>query len=110
MKKEIGKPAGFKVVPSGEERCIWMEAGVIDYKLCNNYFNCHTCAFDKAMKETADRNADARRLGIEAEGKKAGLEKLVDFLRVGPPLARVEGMEVEWAEYTGKYSEFTIRR
>lgn len=62
---------GFKVVPAGEEKCIWMEAGVLDYKLCNNNYNCHTCAFDKAMKETADHNALAKLRGTEATGKKA---------------------------------------
>jgi glycine cleavage system H lipoate-binding protein len=61
---------GFKTVPNGEEKCIWMEAGVIDYKLCNNHYNCHTCTFDKGMKQTADKNALARLLGKEPEGKK----------------------------------------
>lgn len=65
------KPAGFKAVPSNEDQCIWMEARVIDYKLCNNYYNCHTCAFDRAMKETADRNAQARVQGLAPQGKKA---------------------------------------
>lgn len=63
--------SSFKVVPKGEDRCIWMEAGVLDYKLCNNNYNCHTCAFDKAMKETADENTRARTLGLEPTGKKA---------------------------------------
>jgi glycine cleavage system H lipoate-binding protein len=65
------KTAKFKAVPDGEGKCIWMEAGVIDYKLCNNYFNCHTCSFDRAMRETADRNMIARREGVELTGKKA---------------------------------------
>ena len=65
------KSAGFKTVPEGEEQCIWMEARVIDFKLCNNYFNCHTCAFDRAMKETADKNALARIQGLAPQGKKA---------------------------------------
>jgi glycine cleavage system H lipoate-binding protein len=63
----------FKAVPNGEERCIWMEAGVIDYKLCNHYYNCHTCSFDRAMKETADKNALARLQGVEPSGKKASI-------------------------------------
>ncbi|MBP8646562.1 MAG: glycine cleavage system protein H [Syntrophobacteraceae bacterium] len=65
------KISAFKTVPTGEEKCIWMEAGVLDYKLCNNFYNCHTCAFDKAMKETAERNLLARVERIEAAGKKA---------------------------------------
>ena len=70
---EMSKSSGFKTVPGGEEKCIWMEAGVIDYKLCNNYYNCHTCSFDKAMKETADKNARARLQGLELTGKKASI-------------------------------------
>jgi glycine cleavage system H lipoate-binding protein len=65
------KAVGFKMVPGTEEKCIWMEAGVIDYKLCDNYYNCHSCAFDGAMKETSDRNAAARRPGLEADSKNA---------------------------------------
>jgi glycine cleavage system H lipoate-binding protein len=67
------KAVGFKTVPQGEEQCIWMEAGVIDYKLCNNYYNCHTCSFDKAMKTTAEKNVLARLSGMEPTGKKANI-------------------------------------
>jgi len=35
-----------------DQRCIWMAAGVINYKLCPYNFACGLCAFDKAMKET----------------------------------------------------------
>lgn len=62
---------GFKTVPKGEDKCIWMEAGVLDFKLCNNNYNCHTCAFDKAMKETADKNLEARIKGESPPAKKA---------------------------------------
>jgi glycine cleavage system H lipoate-binding protein len=71
--KEKSVSFGFKTMTSGEERCIWMEAGVIDFKLCNNYYNCHTCSFDKAMKETANKNAAARLQGVEPSGKKANI-------------------------------------
>jgi acylphosphatase len=47
---------------------------------------------------------------VEAEGEKAKLEKLVAYLRRGPPLARVERIETAWAAYTGKYHGFSIRR
>ncbi|MEM5790389.1 MAG: glycine cleavage system protein H [Syntrophobacteraceae bacterium] len=62
----------FKMVPGADDKCIWMEAGVIDYKLCNNYYNCHTCGFDKAMKTAADRNAGTVRTeGDLPSGKKS---------------------------------------
>ena len=53
---------------------------------------------------------DENTVEIEAEGEKDRLEKLIAYLRVGPPLARVERVEVNWSEYTGQYSDFTIRR
>src|SRR5512138_679582 len=75
------KSAGFTTVPGEEEKCIWMEAGVIDYKLCNNYYNCHSCSFDKAMKETADKNARARAEGIEPSGKKGHIVSWQEKMR-----------------------------
>ena len=32
-----------------QDQCIWMKAGVINYRICDNGFNCNSCAFDKAM-------------------------------------------------------------
>jgi hypothetical protein len=29
-----------KVVPDGEKECVWAEAGVVPYKLCNSHL-CH---------------------------------------------------------------------
>jgi len=44
-----------------------------------------------------------------AEGEREKLEKFIDYLKVGPPGARVERVEIDWAEYTGDYSSFNIR-
>lgn len=43
-----------------------------------------------------------------AEGNKRQLERLIAYLRTGPPTARVEGVEATWSEYTGRYSTFAI--
>jgi glycine cleavage system H lipoate-binding protein len=43
------KSNGMRVIPAGERKCIWMEAGVVTYKLCNNQFQCSTCSYDLAM-------------------------------------------------------------
>ena len=52
---------------------------------------------------------DENTVEIEAEGEKDGLEKLIAYLKVGPPLARVERVEISWSEYSGRYSDFSIR-
>ncbi len=36
--------------PEGESPCIWMEAGIIDFKLCDHNRDCENCAFDAIMK------------------------------------------------------------
>jgi hypothetical protein len=86
--KEAKQMSGFKAVPNGEEKCIWMEAGVIDYKLCNYYYNCSACPFDKAMKQTANKNAEARRQGLEPTGKKAHIVSWQEKMKKRPGLQR----------------------
>lgn len=46
---------------------------------------------------------------VQAEGERNKLERLIDYLKVGPPGARVERVETSWSEYTGSYSNFGIR-
>ena len=46
---------------------------------------------------------------VRAEGERKQLEKLIGYLKVGPPYARVEKVVTIWSEYTGSYSGFRIR-
>ncbi len=32
-----------------ENQCVWMKAGMVNYKICENAFDCTSCAFDKAI-------------------------------------------------------------
>lgn len=32
------------------QKCIWMECGYVEYKLCDRNFDCENCPFDKAIK------------------------------------------------------------
>jgi len=50
-----------------------------------------------------------RAVEVQAEGEKEQLEKLLNYLKVGPPSARVEEVVTDWSEYTGNYSRFRIR-
>ena len=40
--------AGFKVV---EDECIWMKAGVVNLRLCDNAYDCQNCPFDMGMRK-----------------------------------------------------------
>jgi len=55
------------------------------------------------------RNLPWRAVEVLAEGKRGQLEKLIGYLKVGPPDARVEKVVTNWLEYTGSYTGFRIR-
>ena len=35
--------------------CLWMQAGVVKFKNCDNYYDCTTCKYDHAMATKAER-------------------------------------------------------
>lgn len=47
---------------------------------------------------------------VLAEGPKGSVEAFVQRLRRGPPMARVDSLEVEWKEPSGEFVDFAIRR
>ena len=42
---------GFQVV---EDECIWMKAGIVNFRLCDNAYDCYNCPFDKGMRRTME--------------------------------------------------------
>jgi glycine cleavage system H lipoate-binding protein len=53
-KKEKKRVIGFQVV---EDECIWMKAGVVSFRHCDNAYDCHTCPFDLGMRKAMGRKA-----------------------------------------------------
>ena len=48
------------ILPEDKKPCIWMEAGVVDYKICRlQDANCEDCDFDKAMSAAAACSLEA---------------------------------------------------
>ncbi len=39
---------GFQVL---EEECIWMKAGVVNFRRCDNAYDCFNCSFDRGMRK-----------------------------------------------------------
>ena len=52
---------------------------------------------------------DLKAVEVQAEGERKQIEKLIDYLKVGPPAAKVKRVVTEWSEYTGKFSGFNVR-
>jgi acylphosphatase len=55
------------------------------------------------------RNLPTGAVEVVAEGERKQLEKLIGYLKVGPPSARVERVVTNWSEYTGSYDGFGVR-
>ena len=54
------------------------------------------------------RNLQDGRVEAVAEGDKEMLDELVKFCRVGPPRAKVSGLDVEWSDFKGEFRGFRI--
>ncbi len=52
---------------------------------------------------------NGRSVEVLAEGERDILEELVDRLKVGPPGARVEEVEIKWGEYSDGFDGFRAR-
>ena len=49
---------------------------------------------------------DGQTVEVVAEGQRADLEQLLEYLREGPRSARVGAIDVEWGEATGRWTDF----
>lgn len=56
------------------------------------------------------RNLGDGRVEAVAEGEKEKIETFIGCLKQGPPLARVEAVEVSWEEHRGEFSDFRVTR
>ena len=55
------------------------------------------------------RNRSGGIVEVAVEGEKPQLEKLVGYLKVGPPAARVDDVKCYWMDYKEKFTSFSIR-
>jgi len=46
---------------------------------------------------------------VRAEGEKTKLDELLKHLHIGPPRARVDRVDAEWSDYTGRFTDFDLR-
>ena len=56
---------------------------------------------------TVKNNEDGT-MSVIAEGDEGALNELLAFIKKGPLLARVDGVEVKWVEPLGRYKNFAI--
>jgi len=56
------------------------------------------------------RNLPDGRVEAVLEGEEEKVNKLLEWMRVGPEMAVVESLDVDWQRYTGEFSNFRIVR
>jgi hypothetical protein len=66
-------------------QCVWMQAGVVGYKLCDREFDCDRCPFDAALRGETSRDRRVRE--IERLYQKA--EEILNRDRECGPLTHV---------------------
>lgn len=60
----------YPLVPSSEQKCVWMTAGILSYQLCDREFDCDHCPLDSALRTfpertTAEQTQDAARATLK---------------------------------------------
>lgn len=54
------------------------------------------------------RNLPDGRVEALVEGDKESIQTLIGQMREGPPMARIENIEVGWEEFKGEFPDFRI--
>jgi len=56
------------------------------------------------------RNEQDGSVRLEAEGPRGALEELLDAVKEGPRMARVENVKADWDDATEEFDVFQVRR
>jgi len=40
----------YQIIPQNDRKCVWMEAGIVSYKICDRKFECETCPRDVGLR------------------------------------------------------------
>ncbi|MFZ1731036.1 MAG: hypothetical protein WBQ23_16395 [Bacteroidota bacterium] len=55
------------IIETSSENCVWVNAGVLNYKLCDRDFNCENCPLDAALRDRTNGGIeDDTRLSLSA--------------------------------------------
>jgi len=49
----------LRKLPGKEKRCIWMQLGVVSYRLCTLDYDCTKCEFNQSLMDASSRYAEA---------------------------------------------------
>ncbi len=84
---------------------------IVDGRVQGVYFRKFTVENARILGLTGfAQNLPDGRVKVFAEGKTDSILKLIDLLYTGPPMARVDDIDISWSSYYPEYPDFNIRR
>ena len=73
------------------------------------YFRAHTRDAAKSRNVTGwVKNRPDGAVEAILEGTEQDVKKVIDWCHKGPPWSRVTDVQVDWRDYTGEFSDFSI--
>ena len=75
------------------------------------YFRCFVLNIARrlGLKGYVRNLASGDAVEVQAEGEKPQLDRLLEQIKVGPPGAWVKRVEIDWSDYSGQFTNFSIR-
>jgi glycine cleavage system H protein len=74
-------PKKCSLIPPDEQRCVWMEAGVLFYRLCDRKLDCDNCSLDAAMHRRVAATAESISTGSLGASDAGSQNTLLEGLR-----------------------------
>lgn len=68
LSEENGKSMN-RMIPEGVSNCVWVDAGLVSYKLCDRDFECEECPFDQVMRQESRRGFQTSTPSRTSSGK-----------------------------------------
>ncbi|HLP17171.1 MAG TPA: hypothetical protein VK470_12985 [Bacteroidota bacterium] len=104
--------ATHHIIPENERFCVWMDAGIADYKLCPLDFKCEECEFDAQIRKRKDtprwneKNPPTSQRTPSVDSSTSAddacaqtLEQMLHMIELTPlPSDRVYSMSHAWAK------------
>jgi glycine cleavage system H lipoate-binding protein len=71
MNNEQSRKKKLQIIPNSDKKCVWMEAGIVSYKICDREFQCETCPLDIGLKggENFSENHSSQKNKTSPEGR-----------------------------------------
>jgi glycine cleavage system H protein len=50
MDSKLNEYSSLSIIPKSQKKCVWMELGIVSYKMCDRNFECDNCPLDEGLR------------------------------------------------------------